>query len=137
MLDHHRWSLLYALLLLILYMKIDFYKDFYPKALCDKGNDGPTVAGTIRMFFNFPKHLPYRDRKRFQTRTDQHVHDTPTDSLSRTTQTSIANTHEPRSIAYINLTLLIRVSRPAISRSTRPVTTSAASCQRLARNFQR
>jgi len=28
MLDHHRWSLLYALLLLILYMKIDFYKDF-------------------------------------------------------------------------------------------------------------
>ena len=27
MLDHHRWSLLYALLLLILYMKIDFYKE--------------------------------------------------------------------------------------------------------------
>ena len=26
MLDHHRWSLLYALLLLILYMKIGFYK---------------------------------------------------------------------------------------------------------------
>ena len=28
MLDHHRRSLLYALLLLILYMKIDPYKDF-------------------------------------------------------------------------------------------------------------
>ena len=36
MLDHHRWSLLYALLLLILYMKIDFTKTFNPKRYMTK-----------------------------------------------------------------------------------------------------
>ena len=106
-----------------------FTKTFNPKRYMTKVMTGRRSPAQF-------VHLPYRDRKRFQTRTDQHVHDTPTGSLSRTTQTSIANTHDPQSIAYINLTLLIRVSRPAISRSTRPVTTSAASCQRLARNFR-
>ena len=112
-----------------------FTKTFNPKRYMTKVMTGRRSPAQFVCFSTSQNTFPTGTERDFRpepintSTTHQRV-------LSRTTKTSIANTHEPRSIAYINLTLLIRVSRPAISRSTRPVTTSAASCQRLARNFR-